>query len=105
MKIVVSSDEYFSLIDVLLQEVRKQGHEVDYVGPGQGEKSIDWPVVTLKAMEAIQEGKADEAIVLCWTGTGCSIIANKIPGIRERAGAELKVDVGGCVERDFESMV
>lgn len=82
MKVVVSSDEYFSLIDILLQEVRSRGHEVDYIGPGQGQKSIDWPVVTLKAMEAIQEGKADEAIVFCWTGTGCSIIANKIPGIR-----------------------
>ena len=76
MKIVISSDEYFPLIDVLLEEVQKRGHEVHYVGPRQGEKSIDWPDVTLKAMEEIKEGKADEGIVLCWTGTGCSIVAN-----------------------------
>ncbi len=82
MKIVISSDEYFPLIDVLLEEVQKRGHEVHYVGPRQGEKSIDWPDVTLKAMEEIKEGKADEGIVLCWTGTGCSIVANKVPGIR-----------------------
>jgi ribose 5-phosphate isomerase B len=82
MKIVISSDEYFPLIDVLLEEVQKRGHEVYYVGPRQGEKSIDWPDVTLKAMEEIKEGKAEEGIVLCWTGTGCSIAANKVPGIR-----------------------
>jgi ribose 5-phosphate isomerase B len=82
MKIVISSDEYFPLIDALLEEVQKRGHEVHYVGPRQGEKSIDWPDVTLKAMEEIKEGKADEGIVLCWTGTGCSIVANKVPGIR-----------------------
>ncbi|HEX2579555.1 MAG TPA: RpiB/LacA/LacB family sugar-phosphate isomerase [Rhabdochlamydiaceae bacterium] len=82
MKIVISSDEYFPLIDLLLEEVQKKGHEVHYVGPRAGEKSIDWPDVTLKAMEEIREGKADEGIVLCWTGTGCSIVANKVPGIR-----------------------
>jgi len=53
-----------------------------YVGPRAGEKSIDWPDVTLRAMQQIKEGKADEGIVLCWTGTGCSIVANKVPGIR-----------------------
>ena len=82
MIIVISSDEYSPLIDGLLEEVRERGHEVHYVGPRPGEKSIDWPEVTLKAMEEIKHGKADEGIVLCWTGTGCSIVANKIPGIR-----------------------
>jgi ribose 5-phosphate isomerase B len=82
MKIIISSDEYFPLIDLLLEEVQKRGHEIQYVGPSQGEKSIDWPDITLKAMEEIKEGKADEGIVLCWTGTGCSIVANKVPGIR-----------------------
>ena len=82
MKIVISSDEYFPLIDVLLEEVQNRGHEVHYLGPRQGEKSVDWPDVTLAAMQEIQQGKAQEGIVLCWTGTGCSIAANKVQGIR-----------------------
>lgn len=82
MKIVVSSDEYFPLIDILLEEVRQKGHEVHYLGPRQGEKSIDWPEVTFKAMEEIKQGKAEEGIVLCWTGTGCALAANKVSGIR-----------------------
>ena len=82
MNIVVSSDEYFPLIDLLIEEVEKRGHEVRYLGPRQGEKSVDWPEVTLKAMEEIKHGRAEEGIVLCWTGTGSSIVANKVPGIR-----------------------
>ena len=82
MKIAISSDEYFPLIDALIEEIKQRGHEPVYFGPRQREKSIDWPEVTLKAMKAIKEKQADEGIVLCWTGTGCSIVANKIPGIR-----------------------
>jgi ribose 5-phosphate isomerase B len=33
-------------------------------------------------MEEIKQGRADEGIVLCWTGTGCALVANKVPGIR-----------------------
>lgn len=82
MKIVISSDEYAPLIDLLLEEVKQKGHEVRYFGPTQGEKSVDWPEVTLRAIEEMKKGAADEAIVLCWTGTGCTLIANKVAGIR-----------------------
>lgn len=82
MKIVISSDEYFPLIDLLIEEVQKRGHEVRYFGPGKNDKAADWPEVTLQAIQEIEKGKADEGIVLCWTGTGCTLIANKVPGIR-----------------------
>lgn len=82
MKISISSDEYSPLIDVLLEELKNRGHEGIYFGPKKDEKSQDWPLVTLRAIEEVTEKRADEAIVLCWTGTGCSIIANKRPGIR-----------------------
>lgn len=82
MKIAVSSDEYLPLIDFLLQDLKNRGHEVFYFGPRAGENSRDWPLVTLQAVEKIKVGEADEAIVLCWTGTGSSIAANKVAGIR-----------------------
>jgi len=82
MKIVISSDEYFPILDTLLEEVQCRGHEVCYFGPRKDEKAIDWPEVTLKVMKEIKEGRADEGIVLCWTGTGCALIANKMRGIR-----------------------
>lgn len=82
MKIAISSDEYLPLLDVLFEEIKNLSHEIIYFGPKNSEKSQDWPVVTLQAMEEITQGRAEEAIVLCWTGTGCALIANKIPGIR-----------------------
>lgn len=82
MNIVVSSDEYSPLIDLLVEEVKQRGHEVRYFGPTKGEKSPDWTDVTLLAVDEIRKGWAEQAIILCWTGTGCTLIANKIPGIR-----------------------
>jgi ribose 5-phosphate isomerase B len=82
MKIAISSDEYSPLIDLIVNEVQRRGHETLYFGPSQDGKSVDWPEVTFQAIEQIKMGKADEAIVLCWTGTGCTLVANKIAGIR-----------------------
>lgn len=82
MRIAVSTDEHTHLVDYLLAELKNRGHEVIYHGPNAGEHSHDWPEVTLEAVREVTAGKADEAIVMCWTGTGCSIVANKVPGIR-----------------------
>ena len=82
MKIAVSTDECTHLVDVILDELKQRGHEVVYFGPEPGADDMDWPDVTLKAVEQVAQAQADEAIVMCWTGTGCSIAANKVPGIR-----------------------
>lgn len=82
MKIAVSTDERTHLVDAILEALHTRGHEVVYFGPGQGEDAVDWPDVTLEAIEQVSHGQADEAIVMCWTGTGCTIVANKVPGIR-----------------------
>lgn len=82
MKIVISSDEHTDLINCLLEDLRQRGHITEYLGPKAGESPYDWPEITLKAVERVIQKQADEAIILCWTGTGCSLVANKIPGIR-----------------------
>lgn len=82
MQIAISSDEYSPLIDFLIKEIEQRGHKAHYFGPKENEKAVDWPVITLQAVDEVKQGIADEAIVLCWTGTGCSLIANKVPGIR-----------------------
>jgi ribose 5-phosphate isomerase B len=82
VRIAVSTDERTRLVDVVLEELRERGHEVEYFGPVEGGRSVDWPDVTLEAVDRVARGDADEAIVMCWTGTGCSIAANKVDGIR-----------------------
>ena len=83
MRTAVGSDEKSELTDALVAELEKRGHEVVAFGPVAGqEEESDWPLVCGQVAEAVAAGEADEGIVCCWTGTGASIAANKVPGIR-----------------------
>jgi len=81
MKIALSTDERTDLVETLLKELNERHHTVEYIGPEAGEDA-DWPEVTCRAAELVASGVADEGIVMCWTGTGASIAANKVKGIR-----------------------
>ena len=81
MKIALSTDERTDLVERLLKELNERHHTVEYIGPEAGEDA-DWPEVTCRAAELVASGAADEGIVMCWTGTGASIAANKGKGIR-----------------------
>lgn len=82
MKIALSSDEHCELVDRLIASLQRRGHVVFYSGPRRGESAMDWPVVTVEAARRVVRGEADEAIVLCYTGTGACLAANKVRGIR-----------------------
>jgi len=81
MRIVVGSDERTHLTDVVVEELRRRGFEVELVGPLAGEAQ-PWPAVARAVAEKVARGEADEGILFCWTGTGVSIAANKVPGVR-----------------------
>jgi len=81
MKLAVGSDERTHLTDVVIDELRRRGHEVELFGPLCGENAL-WPDVAQQVAEHVARGDADEGILFCWTGTGVSIAANKVPGIR-----------------------
>ncbi len=83
MRIAVGSDERTHLTDVVVEELRKRGHELILFGPlAENDPDVDWPLTSRKVAEAVASGEADEGIVFCWTGTGASIAANKVPGVR-----------------------
>ncbi|MEW6750146.1 MAG: RpiB/LacA/LacB family sugar-phosphate isomerase [Candidatus Latescibacterota bacterium] len=83
MRIAIGSDEATELTTALVAELEKRGHAVLPFGPlAGGEADADQPVVPSGVAEAVARGEADEGIVCCWTGTGASIAANKVPGIR-----------------------
>jgi len=58
---------------------------------------MDWPDVTLRAVDPVATGDADEAVVMCWTGTGCTIAANKVPGIRAALCHDAETARGGRI--------
>ena len=83
MKIAVGSDERTHLTDVVIEEIQKRGHDLLLFGPlAENDPEVDWPLTSSKVAESVATHKADEGIVFCWTGTGASIAANKVPGIR-----------------------
>jgi ribose 5-phosphate isomerase B len=83
MKVAIGSDEASELTAALVAELEKRGHQVIPFGPLAGnDPDVDWPLVASHVAEAVAHGEADEGIVCCWTGTGASIAANKVPGAR-----------------------
>jgi ribose 5-phosphate isomerase B len=81
MKLAIGSDERTHLTDAVIAEVEEKGHEVILYGPLKGEAG-HWPAVAQQVAEAVAAGEVDEAILFCWTGTGISLAANKVPGVR-----------------------
>ncbi len=81
MKLTVGSDEKTVLTDFVVDDLKRRGHVVRLVGPLANE-SMGWPDVGEKVGLDVRRGDADQGVVFCWTGTGVSIAANKIPGVR-----------------------
>ena len=93
MKIAVGSDERTHLTDFVIDELRKRGMEVELHGPLGGEK-LEWTDVAREVSERVSEGACDQGILFCWTGTGVSIAANKVPGIRAALCQDAKTAEG-----------
>ncbi len=90
MRIAVSADELTGVATTLPEELRRRGHEPILHGALSDDERPDWAWASEAAARDVAEGRAEQAVVACWTGTGASIAANKVPGIR----AALCVDAG-----------
>jgi ribose 5-phosphate isomerase B len=80
--IAVGSDERTNLTDFVIQELEKCGYSIRLFGPIAGDKNKEWAEVSEELAEAVASGLCKEGVLFCWTGTGSSIAANKVPGIR-----------------------
>lgn len=108
MKLVLGSDERTALTDAVLADLRDRGHDVDLVGPpagGPGEVDKQWPQVGREVGEAVATGRADTAVLFCWTGTGASIAANKVPGVRAALCADATTAAGARRWNDANVLV
>lgn len=77
MRIAFGTDEQTPLTDAVKADLAARGHDVVVVGEGD-----PWPDVGRRVGEAVAGGAADRGVVCCWTGTGVSIAANKVAGVR-----------------------
>jgi len=82
VRIAVATDELTGVAESLPDELRRRGHEPILHGAYDDSERADWAWASERAARDVAEGRADQAVVACWTGTGASIAANKVDGIR-----------------------
>ena len=94
MRISVAADERTGIADAVIDELRRRGHEPAVHGALSDAERDDWAWASEAAARDVAEGRADQAVVCCWTGTGASIAANKVDGIRAALCADARTAEG-----------
>ena len=82
MRIAVAADERTGVADAVVEALLGRGHEPLVHGALADGERDDWAWASEAAARDVAGGAADQGIVCCWTGTGASIAANKVPGVR-----------------------
>ncbi|MGD0385588.1 MAG: RpiB/LacA/LacB family sugar-phosphate isomerase [Solirubrobacteraceae bacterium] len=94
MRIAVAADERCALAQFLLEELSERGHEALLHGALADGERPDWAWGSAAAARDVVEGRAEQAIVCCWTGTGAAIAANKVAGVRAALCADAVTAAG-----------
>ncbi len=82
MKIAIASDERAPLTDHVVEWLRAQGHDVAPGGALVDGQPAPWPQASVELAERVASDDCEQGVLFCYTGTGASIAANKVPGIR-----------------------
>ncbi len=105
MKIAVCSDEPYAVNDYVVEYLQKHGHSFLPFGSVQTKKTEEWGAVTANAAQAVAQQTCDEGIFFCWTGTGASIVANKVAGIRAALCTDAETAKGARIWNDANVLV
>jgi ribose 5-phosphate isomerase B len=82
VRISVAADERTGVAEAVVEELRRRGHEpIPHGALADGERD-DWAWASEAAARDVADGRAEQGVVCCWTGTGASIAANKVDGVR-----------------------
>jgi ribose 5-phosphate isomerase B len=94
MRIAVAADERVGVAEAVVDELRRRGHDVIPHGALADAERDDWAWASEAAARDVATGAADHAVVCCWTGTGASIAANKVAGVRAALCADAETARG-----------
>lgn len=94
MKVAVAADELTGVAAALLGQLNGRGHELLTHGAYAEDERDDWAWASERAARDVAAGRADQAVVACWTGTGAAIAANKVVGIRAALCADAATAAG-----------
>jgi ribose 5-phosphate isomerase B len=94
MRISVAADERTGVADQVVEEIRRRGHDPILHGALADGERPDWAWASEAAARDVADGRAEQGVVCCWTGTGASIAANKVDGIRAALCADAETARG-----------
>lgn len=100
MRISVAADELTGVAERLVEALRERGDELTLHGALTGDERADWAWASEAAARDVAEGRAEQAVVCCWTGTGASIAANKVAGVRAALCGDAETARGARVWND-----
>jgi ribose 5-phosphate isomerase B len=104
MKIAVGSDERTPVTDAVIGHLRGLGLDLELHGPLAG-KPADWVDVGREVGERVASGDCQQGVLFCWTGTGVSIAANKVPGVRAALCSDAQTAMGARRWNDANVLV
>lgn len=104
MKVIVGSDECTQLVDDVVRDLKKRGNEVLLVGAPSGNQAL-WVEVSRELGGVVATGEADTGVLFCWTGTGASIAANKVRGVRAALCTDAQTAAGARRWNDANVLV
>ena len=99
MKVAFGTDEHTALTDGVRADLASRGHTVHVVADGQ------WVEVGHAVGEAVASGRCETGVLFCWTGTGASIAANKVPGVRAALCTDAATAAGARTWNDANVLV
>lgn len=81
-RVIIGSDDVYPCAKSAAEYLREKGYDVELVGSLKTGKPEPWPDVAYAVATAVARGEADWGVLVCYTGTGVSIVANKVYGVR-----------------------
>lgn len=93
MRVALGADDSSQLVEVIARFLAEAGHQVTRFGQAAGEAEA-WGSTGRRLAESVARGDHDRGVVCCWTGTGVSIAANKVPGVRAALCADAETARG-----------
>jgi ribose 5-phosphate isomerase B len=94
LRIALAADELTGIASALPEQLRARGHVLLLHGAYAEDERADWAWASQRAAQDVATGSADQAVVACWTGTGASIAANKVAGVRAALCADAQTAAG-----------
>jgi ribose 5-phosphate isomerase B len=99
LRLSLGSDDPGDVLDAVVADLRRRGCELRIYEPEQ------WPDVAYKVASDVAEGRADQGVLFCWTGTGTCMAANKVPGVRAALAWEPWIAEGARLWNDANVLV